>query len=268
MFSSKTCRFALFSFLSLSANAENIRGAHRELHDNASVNLGDAGSYAILSKLGITNTGASAITGDIGVSPYAATAITGFSLTQVTGEFFSTSDVVTGEVYAASYGGATAIALTAAIGAIETPTDPASGMMGAYEDAEGRATSVDEDGVDRVGWNNAGTSSNPLTEGVYTFGTYVTINEDIYFDGSSTDIFIIQIAGYLQVNNDVILSGGALASNIFWQVATSVSVGGSAHMQGIILAGTAVTFVTNASLNGRIYAKTAVTLDSNDITEA
>jgi hypothetical protein len=42
MFSSNTCRVVLFSFLSLSANAQTFRGVHRELQV-ANVNLGTSG---------------------------------------------------------------------------------------------------------------------------------------------------------------------------------------------------------------------------------
>ncbi|CAE8636615.1 unnamed protein product, partial [Polarella glacialis] len=46
----------------------------------AAVNLGKAGTYAILSKAGISTVPTSAITVNMGVSPIASTAITGFSL--------------------------------------------------------------------------------------------------------------------------------------------------------------------------------------------
>jgi surface antigen len=65
----------------------------------------------------------------------------------------------------------------------------------------------------------------------------------------------------------VILSGGALAKNIFWQVAGQVTVGTSAHFEGIILGKTGVNFQTSASMNGRIMAQTMVTFDDNAIVE-
>jgi hypothetical protein len=65
-------------------------------------------------------------------------------------------------------------------------------------------------------------------------------------------------------NYKVILDGNAenkaLAQNIFWQVAGKVDVGAGAHMEGIILAKTGVTFLTESSLNGRILAQTAAVL--------
>jgi hypothetical protein len=104
---SNNCRFAFFFFLSLStsANAETIRGAHREL-DAATPSLippvkVDIGSvinqnYAILAKSGISTVPTSVITGNIGVSPIAATAVTGFSLLADSTNQFSTSAQVVG----------------------------------------------------------------------------------------------------------------------------------------------------------------------------
>jgi hypothetical protein len=114
----------------------------------------------------------------------------------------------------------------------------------------------------------AGGADNPLTPGVYTFGTGVTITSDIYFDGSATDIFIIQMAGNLiqAANKQVILFNGALAENIIWQVAGYVEVGAGAHLEGVLLVKTHVTFVTGSSLNGRVLTQTACNLQKAVIT--
>jgi len=63
----------------------------------ASVDLGTAGNYVLLSKAGISTTGTTKIIGDIGVSPIAASAITGFGLVLDKSRTFSTSTLVTGE---------------------------------------------------------------------------------------------------------------------------------------------------------------------------
>ena len=59
----------------------------------------------------------------------------------------------------------------------------------------------------------------------------------------------------------------AVAKNIFWQVASTVSVGSTSYFEEIILSETGVTFKIGASMNGRALAQTAVTLDSNAITK-
>ena len=62
------------------------------------------------------------------------------------------------------------------------------------------------------------------------------------------------------------MAGGAQANNIFWQVAGKVNVGTGAHMEGIFLVQTAVTFKAGSSLNGRILAQTACVLEKATIT--
>jgi hypothetical protein len=115
-----------------------------------------------------------------------------------------------------------------------------------------------------------------LTPGVYTFGTGVSIVGNLHFQGTGvaagqgdSDIFIIQMTGNLvqAANYSVLLSGGALAKNIFWQVAGVVNVGAGAHMEGILLVKTSATFMTLSSLNGRILAQTACVLQVATITE-
>jgi hypothetical protein len=114
-----------------------------------------------------------------------------------------------------------------------------------------------------------------LTPGIYTFGSGVTIGATIYFEGTGsasgqgdTDVFIIQMTGNLvqKVNTNVILSGGARAENIFWQIAGNVMVEAGAHMKGILLVKTDVLFKTGSSLSGRILAQTRADLQMATIT--
>src|SRR5438270_10217301 len=64
----------------------------------------------------------------------------------------------------------------------------------------------------------------------------------------------------------VILSGGAKASNVFWQVGSSATLGTGSVFKGNILALASITVTTGAVVEGRLLARTAaVTLDSNVI---
>jgi hypothetical protein len=65
----------------------------------------------------------------------------------------------------------------------------------------------------------------------------------------------------------VILTNGALAKNIFWQIAGKVVVGGGAHLEGILLIMTDITFSTESSLSGRVLSQTACNLQVATITE-
>lgn len=216
----------------------------------APVNLRTAGDFAILAKSGISTVPASKITGDIGVSPIDSTAITGFSLILDSTTQFSTSPQVTGKVYAASYASPTPTKLTSAV----------SDMQTAYTDAAGR-TLPD---FTELGTGNIGGMT--LAPGLYKWGTGVTIPENVTLAGSATDIWIFQIAGSLSMAGakSVILSGGAQADHIFWQVAGGVGadLGTTSHFEGIILAAKGINLQTGASINGRLLAQTAVTLDS------
>jgi hypothetical protein len=214
------------------------------------VNLGAASNYVILAKTGISSVPNSTVTGDIGVSPIAATAITGFSLTMDATNVFSVSNQITGKAYASDYASPTPSNLTTAISNMET----------AYTDAAGRAVNYTE-------LYGGDISGKTLTAGVYKWGTGVLINSDVTLNGGANDVWIFQIArGITQANDTkIILTGGAQAKNIFWQVAETVSIGTDAHFEGIILDQTNITLGTNASINGRLLAQTAVTLNKSTV---
>jgi Protein of unknown function (DUF3494). len=65
----------------------------------------------------------------------------------------------------------------------------------------------------------------------------------------------------------VILSGGALPKNIFWQVSGVVTIGANTHFEGIILGQTGITFGNHASINGRLLAQTSIALDATTVTQ-
>lgn len=217
----------------------------------ASVNLGTAGNFAILTKTGVSTTGSTAIVGDIGVSPISASAITGFALTLPAASAFSTSATVTGKVYASDYAVPSPTNLTTAV----------SDMQTAYTDAMGRAPDVTELGAGNIGGLT-------LAPGVYKWGTGLTIPTDVTLSGSANDVWIFQIAQTLTVSSGakIILSGGAQANNVFWVVAGQTTIGTTAVFNGNILDQTAIVLNTGATLNGRALAQTAVTLDSNAVT--
>ena len=87
--------------------------------------------------------------------------------------------------------------------------------------------------------------------------------------GDPDAVFIFQMASTLTTTSGraVILSGGAKASNIFWQVGSSATLGSTSAFAGTIMADQAITLGTGATLNGRALARiAAVALDSNTVT--
>jgi hypothetical protein len=218
----------------------------------APVNLGTAANFAILAKSGISTVPTSAVTGDIGVSPIDSTAITGFSLIHAAASPFATSSQITGKAYAPDYTVPTPANLTTAIGDMQT----------AYTDAAGRTTpDFTELGAGEIGGLT-------LAPGLYKWGTDLLISTDVTLNGGPDDVWVFQIAGkIIQADGKkVLLSGGAVAKNIFWQTFGVVTLGSSAHSEGIIMAKTSINLGTGASVNGRLFAQTAVTLKGNAVT--
>ena len=211
------------------------------------VRLGTAGTFAILSKTGITDVYASAIVGDVGTSP-----ITGAALLLTCGE-------VSGNVFTVDAAGPLPCVVTNA-----TFLTAAVGDMGfAYDDAAGRLyPDVTELGAGEIGGLT-------LQPGLYKWGTGLLITTDVTLAGGPNDVWILQVAGTLNQGNAtrVTLAGGARAKNIFWQVAGAVTIGTTAHFEGVVLAKTMIAVNTGASVTGRLLAQTAVTLQMNAVTQ-
>ena len=219
------------------------------------VSLGTAGNFAILAKSGISTVPGSSGTGDIGVSPIAQIAITGFSEIMDVSNTFSRSAQVVGKVFAADYAPPTPVNLTTAVGDMEI----------AYADASGRTLpDFTELGAGAIGGLT-------LVPGLYKWSTGVSIATNVTLSGSATDVWIFQVAGDLTQASatSVTLAGGALAKNIFWQVAggAGVTIGTTAHFEGVVLAITAINVRTGASVNSRLLAQTAVNLQQNAVTQ-
>lgn len=226
-------------------------------HPETPVNLGAAGNFVILTKSGISAKSICAVTGNMGVSPIDSTGITGFTLMLPAASPFSTSAQVTGKIYAPDYAAPTPAFLTTAIGDMET----------AYAAAKARSLpDTTESGV-----NGGDISGLTIEPGLHKWATSVSINtaSDVTLAGGPTDVWIFQIAGDLTLNPGakVLLSGGAQAQNIFWQVAGGAGalLDTNSQMEGIILSKTTVIMKSDAACNGRLYAQTAVTLDHNQV---
>lgn len=214
--------------------------------------LGLAGDFAILAKTGITTVGATSVTGNMGVSPIAASAITGFALVLDGSGVFSTSALVVGRVYASDYAPPTPGMLTTAV----------LNMQAAYVDAAGRAPDVTELGGGTL-------SGQTLVAGVYAWSTAVTITGSITLSGTASDVWIFQMAQTLDISSgvEIILSGGAIAQNVFWQVAGVVSVGTTVQLEGIVLGMTTIALTAGGAINGKLLSQTAVTLSGETVVD-
>ena len=212
----------------------------------ATVNLGVAGDFVILSKSGITNVYKSSITGDIGSSPITGAAI-----------LVSCAEVV-GTIYTVDAAGPLPSSVTNAT----RLTTAVSNMQTAYTDAAGR---VNPSFLNLGAGNIGGLTLKP---GLYKWSSNLVIPTSVTISGNSNDIWIFQVSGNLNMSSAVriTLKGGAQAKNIFWQVAGQTTLGTTAHFEGNILCQTAINMQTGASINGRMLAQTAVTLQMNTVT--
>src|SRR5437867_6843589 len=159
----------------------------------APVPLGAATTFAVLAASTVTNTGATIVNGDLGLSP--GTAVTGFP-----------PGTINGTIHAAD--AAAALAQQA--------------LTAAYNDAAGRTA-----GAIGVAGNLGGQT---LTPGLYKSTSSLAISSgDLTLDaqGDPNAVFIFQMGSTLTttVGRQVILSGGARAANVFWQVGSSATLG-------------------------------------------
>jgi hypothetical protein len=221
----------------------------------SSTDLATAMGYVILAKTGVTNATGSAIVGNLGVSPAAASDMTGFDQTEDASGVFATAAAVIapGKIYCSDYDVPTPANLTAAVLSMEA----------AYTDAASRTT------PDHLNLGSGEIGGETLTPGLYTWGTGVTIPDAVTISGGPTDVWIFQISEDLDLstNTEVILSGGAVPENIYWQVAGTVTIHADAHFEGVILSKTGITLQTNASMDGRALAQTLIAIDDNAITQ-
>lgn len=196
--------------------------------------LGAAQSFGVLADSTITNTGATVITGDLGLSP--GTSVTGFPPGTVTGTQHITD-------------------ATAAQAEIDATV--------AYLALAAQVPFVDLTGQDLGGLT--------LVPGNYKFSSSAQLTGALTLNagGDPSSTWVFQIGSTLTTASasSVVLAGGAVAGNVFWQVGSSATLGTTTAFKGTIIAQASITANTGAAVDGRLIALTgAVTLDDNAIT--
>ncbi|WP_214408440.1 ice-binding family protein [Sphaerisporangium fuscum] len=205
------------------------------------VNLGGAGSFAVLAGSSITNTGATTVTGDVGVSPGAT--ISGLPTNSVNGTIHL-GDFVAQQAQAdtsAAYTDLTTRTLTSSI---------ASGLGG-----------------------------QTLNAGVYdTQGGVFTLNGTLTLNGQGDPdaVFVIRGSSLTTgAGSSIVLTGGARACNVFFALSTGATLTSPSTFRGNILlrpsptAGGSIAVGAGVTVVGRLLANgasTTVSLNSDTIT--
>ncbi|HEY0935843.1 MAG TPA: ice-binding family protein, partial [Trebonia sp.] len=196
--------------------------------------LGTAASFAVLAGSTVTNTGLSVISGNLGVSP--GTAVTGFPPGLVLNGTVHKADGVAGGAQ--------------------------SDLTTAYNDAAGRSPTANVPAFIGAGQT--------LAPGVYRASSSLEVGGSLTLNagGDPAAVFIFQVPSTLTTDSAsrVILTNGAQACNVFWQVGSSATLGTNSTFAGSILALTSISVDTGDTIAGRALARNgAVTLDDDFI---
>ena len=213
------------------------------------VDLGSAGDFAILAGSAITSTGGGTVNGNVGLSPETGAKITGLTAEKVNGIIYTVDGdgpdgAVEGKALlkTAKYDLATAYSNTAALTADHTVATELGGTTyapGVYDSEDG---TFDITGI-------------------------LTLDGG----GDPDAVFIFKMESTLTTaaeNSEVILINRAQASNVFWQVGSSATLGVESIFKGIIMAHASVTMNTDSVIEGRILARDGqVTFNSQSLDE-
>lgn len=217
--------------------------------------LGLLDTFAIASAGGITNSGATKINGDVVLAPDQTcnTAPVGntddFGLCGSAAPLNNAGDKVITQIYPDT---TTADAVIAALldkwNSLSPAGTPGATVLGCgtIGSAGGAGALLGCDG-------NAA-----LPPGTYISATNTTIDVSgvLTLDGGPDDVWIFQAPSALTtaVGSQILLTGGAKASNVFWYVGSSATLNGTTDFQGNVLASASISMGTLATSCGRLLA--------------
>jgi len=229
---SRTCLVKETKLLAGLALAAAVLFPHRTLAAGpAPVDLRSAAHFTILATATTTTTGGGMINGDVGLSPAGSQ---GIPPAQVNGTIYNGGPI-----------------------AAQAQLDLNSAIIAASP-------------AQLPGGINAGAElgGQTLVAGVYASpsGAYGITLVDLTLNGGPNDVWVFQMASTLTVGvgRKVILTGGAQARNIFWQVGSSATLGTSSVFEGSIMAYASITMNASSTMEGRALAQTgAVTYNGS-----
>jgi hypothetical protein len=199
------------------------------------VDLGSASGFAVLAGAGIANAGYTTINGNVGTYPTSTTA--GFETVTLKGVNY---------------------------GADPVTQNAKSSLDAAFDDAEDRAATTTYAAIFDLGGLT-------LTSGVYNDPSSFAVTGTLTLDaqGNPNAVWIFQAGSTLTTaaNSSIVLVDGAQASNVFWEVGTSATLGAETTFNGTILAASSISLGNGTTSTGGVLAEAgAVDLTDNVLT--
>jgi len=197
------------------------------------INLGTAGANAISAATSVTCVNGGRITGDVSVSP-GTTAVNFGGLCTSTGTVHISNP-------------------TASLGQIA--------LGAAYTELDGLTCPT----ANAITGNLGGTTRTP---GVYCTTSGITVNGTLTLNagGDPNAIFVFRSGTSLTGAGNIVLTNGAQAKNVYWQVGTTATLATSSYWQGNILAQGNISMADHAILFGRALSRNgSVALGVNNV---
>jgi cytoskeletal protein CcmA (bactofilin family) len=211
------------------------------------VNLLSAGNFRILAGSASTIVPPAIVNGDVG-----ATTVTNSGTVngKLGGTTLTNSGYVSGNLWGTTVTNSGTCDGSTTIGTNTEVPQAQADYATVYSDIAGRTANANF----AIGSDLGGRT---LGRGIYATAGAFVINGILTLTGTSSDIFIFKMISTLSpaVGSNVVLTGGAIASNVFWQVGSSTFINGD--FKGNILAYAAITQNAGASIDGNLYTITS-----------
>jgi hypothetical protein len=210
--------------------------------NQATINLGSASTFAIMATAAISG-GGDQINGDVGLDPGSAQ---GIPPSEINGTIHVNDQAI---------------------------KDAQTALLAAYNDAVSRSVNAQTLEGNLGGLTKTpGLYVNGSSTGISGTGTGGILTLDA--QGDANAVFIFKMASTLVTDpgTSIVLSGGAQAKNVYWQVGSSATLGTTSIFKGNILAFVTITVNNGAAVEGRLFAGSggdasgAVTVQSSTIT--
>ena len=211
--------------------------------NNMSINLGSAGTFAIMANATITG-GGDDITGDVGLHPG------------------SSQGIPSSEIHGIIHVNDQAV------------MDAQASLLAAYTEAVNRSANAQTLQGNLGGLTKTpGLYVNGSSTGISGTGANAILTLDAQGDANAVFVFKMASTLILDTGTSIVLSGGAQAKNVYFQVGSSATLTGNNIFKGNILAAITIVVDAGCDVEGRLFAGSggdqptgAVTVQSSTIT--